>query len=73
MLPLSNSSETTLEILKELECKNIMIQGSDPAETKGLISYFLKIGKENLGVFKNNNINDNDIYNADINAISSIL
>ena len=57
LLPLSNSSETTLEILKELECKNIMIQGSDPAETKGLISYFLKIGKENLGVFKNNNIN----------------
>ena len=27
LLPLSNSSETTLEILKELECKNIMIQG----------------------------------------------
>ena len=39
------------------ECKNIMIQGSDPAKTKGLISYFLKIGKENLGVFKSNNIN----------------
>jgi len=56
LLPLSNSSETTLKILKELECKNIMIQGSDPAETKGLISYFLKIGKENLGIFRSNDI-----------------
>ena len=56
LLPLSNSSETTLKILKELECKNIMIQGSDPSETKGLISYFLKIGKENLGIFRSNNI-----------------
>ena len=34
-----------------------MIQGSDPAETKGFISYFLKIGKENLRIFKSNNIN----------------
>ena len=33
-----------------------MIQGSDPAETKGLISYFLKIGKENLGIFRSNEI-----------------
>mgnify|MGYP001160905466 CR=1 FL=1 len=57
LLRLSNSSETTLEILKELECKNIMIQGSDPAETKGFISYFLKIGKENLEIFERNNIN----------------
>ena len=56
LLPLSNSSETTLKILKELECKNIMIQGSDPAETKGLISYFSKIGKENLGIFRSNDI-----------------
>ena len=56
LLPLSNSSETTLKILKELKCKNIMIQGSDPAETKGLISYFLKIGKENLGIFRSNDI-----------------
>jgi len=57
LLPLSNSSETTLKILKELECRNIMVQGSDPAETKGLISYFLKIGKENLGIFRSNDIN----------------
>ena len=34
-----------------------MIQGSDPAETKGFISYFLKIGKENLEIFERNNIN----------------
>ena len=57
LLPLSNSSETTLKILKELECRNIMVQGSDPAETKGLISYFLKIGKENLEIFRSNDIN----------------
>ena len=56
LLPLSNSSETTLKILEELECKNIMIQGSDPSETKGLISYFLKIGEENLELFSNNGI-----------------
>ena len=56
LLPLSNSSEATLKILEELECKNIMIQGSDPSETKGLISYFLKIGKENLELFSNNGI-----------------
>ena len=56
LLSLSNSSETTLEILKELECKNIMIQGSDPGETKGLISYFLKIGKENLQLFSDSGI-----------------
>ena len=41
---------------KELECKNIMIQGSDPGETKGLISYFLKIGKENLQLFSDSGI-----------------
>ena len=57
LLSLSNSSETSLKILKELECKNIMVQGSDPAETKGLISYFLKIGKENLRIFRSNDIN----------------
>ena len=56
LLPLSNSSEATLKILEELECKNIMIQGSDPSETKGLISYFLKIGEENLELFSNNGI-----------------
>lgn len=56
LLPLSNSSETTLKILEVLECKNIMIQGSDPSETKGLISYFLKIGEENLELFSNNGI-----------------
>ena len=56
LLPLSNSSEATLKILEELECKNIMIQGSDPSETKGLISYFLKIGEENLDLFSNNGI-----------------
>jgi hypothetical protein len=33
-----------------------MIQGSDPSETKGLISYFLKIGEENLELFSNNGI-----------------
>ncbi|MDA9730098.1 hypothetical protein N9V06_03890 [SAR86 cluster bacterium] len=56
-LPLFSSiPESSLKILKELECKNIMIQGSDPAETKGLISYFLKIGKENLGIFRSNDI-----------------
>ena len=56
LLPLSNSSKATLKILEELECKNIMIQGSDPSETKGLISYFLKIGEENLELFSNNGI-----------------
>ena len=56
LLPLSNSSETTLKMLEELECKNIMIQGSNPSETKGLISYFLKIGEENLQLFSNNGI-----------------
>lgn len=56
LLPLSNSSETSLKMLEELECKNIMIQGSNPSETKGLISYFLKIGEENLQLFSNNGI-----------------